>query len=61
MIVQRIMEWKKKGEIQVSHVLREGNQLINYLTNKFIDFIGTIHFHNGGDLQEEHSIKIKVR
>ena len=34
MEVQKIQEWKKRGNFQVSRVLREGNQLANSLTEK---------------------------
>ncbi|XP_060216553.1 uncharacterized protein LOC132644029 [Lycium barbarum] len=44
--VYNIIEWRRKGVIQIGHVMREGNQLADFLANHIFSFAGTICFEN---------------
>lgn len=50
LVVQSIKEWRSKENVQIKHTLREGNQLGDFLTNKFVDFAGTNHYYSFQDL-----------
>lgn len=46
MEVKKIKEWMRYGNIQISHTLKEGNQVADFSANVFFCFAGTCQYNN---------------
>ncbi|XP_060202424.1 uncharacterized protein LOC132630840 [Lycium barbarum] len=53
MDINKIQEWRQKGQTQMAHMFREGNKLGDYLANMVVHFEGFLQYHSYQDLPAE--------
>lgn len=53
MLIKRIRNYMKGGQLQITHTLREGNALADFLTNKCFSFAGTQAYKSFAELPQE--------